>query len=158
MLCHDDILLLAEDFPARLRAGLARYELLGVAGGTRASGPTWGWAGPPHAHCWVAHRDDAGRGLMLLLGSQGATVDGALTSALKDGGETAFFVVLKDRADLTTAKKQKTHARAATAAYKALRANAEDSQKSLASFLDRKKVGHKGVTFLMLVPVVPVAP
>ncbi|MCQ4164355.1 glycosyltransferase [Tahibacter harae] len=82
VLCHDDILLLAEDFPARLRAGLARYELLGVAGGTRASGPTWGWAGPPHAHCWVAHRDDAGRGLMLLLGSQGATVDGAL---LMDG-------------------------------------------------------------------------
>ena len=82
VLCHDDILLLAEDFAARLRAGLARYELLGVAGGTRASGPTWGWAGPPHAHCWVAHRDDAGRGLMLLLGSQGAKVDGAL---LMDG-------------------------------------------------------------------------
>ncbi|MFF8511675.1 S8 family serine peptidase [Streptomyces sp. NPDC015492] len=74
----------------------------------------------------------------------GATVDSALTSALKDGKEATFFVVLKDKADLTAAKKQKAHAKAATAAYKALRTNAEDSQKSLTSFLDEKKVGHKG--------------
>ncbi|MGW1813521.1 S8 family serine peptidase [Streptomyces sp. NPDC002125] len=74
----------------------------------------------------------------------GATVDSALTSAVKGGKEATFFVVLKDKADLTAARKQKTHAKAATAAYKALRTAAEDSQKSLTSFLDRKKVGHQG--------------
>ncbi|MFE1953246.1 S8 family serine peptidase [Streptomyces sp. NPDC059524] len=72
-----------------------------------------------------------------------AKIDSALSSAVAKGGEAKFFVVLEDRADLTAAKKQSTHAKAARAAYKALRTNAEDSQKSLASFLDQEKVGHK---------------
>ncbi|RFC76022.1 S8 family serine peptidase [Streptomyces sp. AcE210] len=72
-----------------------------------------------------------------------AKVDSALSSAVAKGGEAKFFVVLKDKADLTTAKKQRTHAKAATAAYKALKTTAEDSQKSLTAFLDKEKVGHK---------------
>ncbi|MGW6202444.1 S8 family serine peptidase [Streptomyces sp. NPDC055089] len=72
-----------------------------------------------------------------------AKVDSALSTAVAKGGDAKFYVVLKDQADLTTAKKQRTHAKAATAAYKALKSTAEDSQKSLASFLDKKKVGHK---------------
>ncbi|MFF3495958.1 S8 family serine peptidase [Streptomyces sp. NPDC002795] len=71
------------------------------------------------------------------------TVDSALTKAVSQGGDATFFVVLKDKADLATAKKQRTHAKAATAAYKALRTNADDSQKSLTAFLDKEKVGHK---------------
>ncbi|MFI6878084.1 S8 family serine peptidase [Streptomyces sp. NPDC050400] len=72
-----------------------------------------------------------------------AKIDSALSSAVAKGGEATFFVVLKDQADLTTAKKQKTHAKAATAAYKALKSHAKDSQQSINSFLDKEKVGHK---------------
>ncbi|MYW67706.1 S8 family serine peptidase [Streptomyces sp. SID8379] len=72
-----------------------------------------------------------------------AKIDSSLSSAVAKGGDAKFFVVLKDQADLTTAKKQRTHAKAATAAYKALKTHAEDSQKSLTAFLDKKKVGHK---------------
>ncbi|MEV6699777.1 S8 family serine peptidase [Streptomyces sp. NPDC051453] len=72
-----------------------------------------------------------------------AKIDASLSSAVAKGGDATFFVVLKDQADLTTAKKQRTHAKAAKAAYKALKTTAEDSQKSLTAFLDKGKVGHK---------------
>ncbi|MFG2657847.1 peptidase S8, partial [Streptomyces sp. NPDC048425] len=72
-----------------------------------------------------------------------AKIDTALHSAVDGGKDATFFVVLKDQADLTTAKKQHTHAKAAKAAYKALKTTAEDSQKSLTAFLDKGKVGHK---------------
>ncbi|MFD4651907.1 S8 family serine peptidase [Streptomyces sp. NPDC058441] len=72
-----------------------------------------------------------------------AKIDSSLSSAVAKGGDATFYVVLKDKADLTTAKKQRTHAKAAKAAYKALKTNAEDSQKSLTAFLDKEKVGHK---------------
>ncbi|MEU9135402.1 S8 family serine peptidase [Streptomyces sp. NPDC048404] len=72
-----------------------------------------------------------------------AEVDSTLTAAVAKGGDATFFVVLKDQADLSRAKKQKTHAARARAAFKELRANAADSQASLTSFLDRKKIGHK---------------
>lgn len=72
-----------------------------------------------------------------------ATVDSALTDAVDAGGEASFFVVLKDRADLSGVKKQKTHAAKARAAYKQLRAHADATQRSLTAFLDREKVGHE---------------
>ncbi|MFE5944556.1 S8 family serine peptidase [Streptomyces sp. NPDC056480] len=72
-----------------------------------------------------------------------ATVDAALLDAVDEGGEASFFVVLKDQADLSGAKKQKTHAAKAKAAYKELRAHAESSQRSLTAFLDKEKVGHE---------------
>jgi subtilisin family serine protease len=72
-----------------------------------------------------------------------AKIDPSLGRAVADGGDATFFVELKDRADLSGAKKQKTHAARAKAAYRELRTHAEDSQKSLTAFLDRKKVGHK---------------
>ncbi|WP_030929520.1 S8 family serine peptidase [Streptomyces sp. NRRL B-24720] len=72
-----------------------------------------------------------------------AKIDSALRSAVAKGGDATFFVVLKDQADLSGAKKQRTHAAKAKAAYKELRAHAADSQKSLTSFLDKEKVGHK---------------
>ncbi|MER7719664.1 S8 family serine peptidase [Streptomyces flaveolus] len=70
-------------------------------------------------------------------------VDSALSKAVADGGEAKFFVVLKDQADLTAAKKQSSHAKAATAAYQALKATAKDSQQSITTFLDKEKVAHK---------------
>ncbi|MET8474300.1 S8 family serine peptidase [Streptomyces sp. NPDC006422] len=73
-----------------------------------------------------------------------AKVDSALAEAVSKGGDATFFVVLKDKADLSAAKKQRTHAKAATAAYKALKAHAAASQKSLDVFLDKEKAGHKG--------------
>ncbi|MEU5057758.1 MULTISPECIES: S8 family serine peptidase [unclassified Streptomyces] len=72
-----------------------------------------------------------------------AEIDPSLRSAVAKGGDATFFIVLKDQANLADAKKQKTHAKKATAAYKELRAHADDSQASLKSFLDKKKVGHK---------------
>lgn len=72
-----------------------------------------------------------------------AKIDSSLRSTVATGSDATFFVVLKDQADLSGAKKQKTHAKKATAAYKALRTHASDSQASLKSFLDKKKVGHK---------------
>ncbi|MET9902226.1 S8 family serine peptidase [Streptomyces sp. NPDC006446] len=72
-----------------------------------------------------------------------AEVDSTLTAAVAKGGDATFFVVLKDQADLSGAKKQKTHAARARAAFKELRANAADSQASLTSFLDKKRIGHQ---------------
>ncbi|MFE2302958.1 S8 family serine peptidase [Streptomyces sp. NPDC059445] len=72
-----------------------------------------------------------------------AEVDSALTAAVAKGGDATFFVVLKDQADLSGAKKQKTHAARARVAFKELRAKAADSQASLKSFLDKKKIGHQ---------------
>ncbi|MFE6760837.1 S8 family serine peptidase [Streptomyces sp. NPDC057689] len=72
-----------------------------------------------------------------------AKIDSALTSAVRDGKDATFYVVLKDQADLSGAKKQKTHAKKAKAAYSELRSHAKSSQKSLNAFLDKKKVGHQ---------------
>ncbi|OMI85851.1 peptidase S8 [Streptomyces sp. M1013] len=72
-----------------------------------------------------------------------AKIDSALRSAVADGGDATFFVVLKDRADLSGARRSKSHAQKARTAYQKLRAEAKESQSSLVSFLDRKKVGHQ---------------
>ncbi|WP_405504172.1 S8 family serine peptidase [Streptomyces anulatus] len=78
----------------------------------------------------------------LPLGSS-AKVDSGLAAAVDDGSEATFFVVLKDQADLSAAEGKRGHAVKAKAAFKALRAHAADSQKSLTSFLDKEKVGHQ---------------
>ncbi|MFG2437933.1 S8 family serine peptidase [Streptomyces sp. NPDC048508] len=70
-------------------------------------------------------------------------IDASLLSALGKGGDATFFVVLKDHADLSGARKQKTHAARARTAYSELRAHAKSSQRSIASFLDKEKVGHQ---------------
>lgn len=70
-------------------------------------------------------------------------IDSSLGRAVARGGDATFFVVLKDQADLSGAKKQKSHAARAKTAFKELRATADDTQSSLRSFLDGKRVGHK---------------
>ncbi|MFE6037824.1 S8 family serine peptidase [Streptomyces sp. NPDC056452] len=69
-------------------------------------------------------------------------IDSSLLTAVDKGGEASFFVVLKDQADLSAAKTRPAHDRAKSA-YGKLRAKASDSQRSLNTFLDRKKVGHQ---------------
>ncbi|MGW1099760.1 S8 family serine peptidase [Streptomyces sp. NPDC002455] len=70
-------------------------------------------------------------------------VDSALLKAVDDGGQASFFVVLKDQADLSATRKKKSHAAKARSAYSELRAHAKTSQRSLSSFLDKKKAGHE---------------
>ncbi|WP_199550891.1 S8 family serine peptidase [Streptomyces sp. N35] len=72
-----------------------------------------------------------------------AKVDAALASAVREGGEAAFFVVLEDRADLSAARGKKAHGARAKAAYGALREHARVNQRSLTAFLDDEKVGHQ---------------
>lgn len=89
-----------------------------------------------------AHRAALRVRVPLPLGSS-AKVDSGLAAAVDDGSEATFFVVLKDQADLSAAEGKRGHAVKAKAAFKALRAHAADSQKSLTSFLDKEKVGHQ---------------
>ncbi|MEU9317305.1 S8 family serine peptidase [Streptomyces sp. NPDC048295] len=77
------------------------------------------------------------------LSASSAKVDSALSAAVAKGGEATFFVVLKDRADLSAAKRKRSHAGRAKAAFQELRAHAADSQKSITAFLDEEKVGHQ---------------
>ncbi|MEU2249171.1 S8 family serine peptidase [Streptomyces sp. NPDC019224] len=70
-------------------------------------------------------------------------VDSALLKAVEKGGESSFFVVLKDKADLTSAKRQRGHAARAKSAFNELKTKAHESQQSLNTFLDKKKVGHQ---------------
>ncbi|MGD1224163.1 S8 family serine peptidase [Streptomyces krungchingensis] len=70
-------------------------------------------------------------------------VDSALRDAVAHGREASFFVVLKAQADLSAARGKLTHEAKARAAFKKLRAQATDSQRSLTAYLDKKKVGHK---------------
>ncbi|MEV6203570.1 S8 family serine peptidase [Streptomyces sp. NPDC051771] len=72
-----------------------------------------------------------------------ARVDSAVLDAVAAGAESRFFVVLKDRADLSGARRAKGHGARAKAAFEALRAEAADSQRPLRAFLDRKKVGYE---------------
>lgn len=75
--CHDDILLLADDFEQRLRGYLSEFELIGVAGATQINGPNWTMSGPPHIHCWIGHLDEQARPILLLLGNRGPFVPNA---------------------------------------------------------------------------------
>ena len=70
-------------------------------------------------------------------------IDSPLLDAVKGGGDASFFVVLKDQADLSAAHGKKSHAAKARAAYDQLRTTAQDGQRSLNAFLDKKKVGHR---------------
>ncbi|MGW5239263.1 S8 family serine peptidase [Monashia sp. NPDC004114] len=73
----------------------------------------------------------------------GAHVDPTVTQLTDAGRSSTFFVVLKQKADLSGAKAGHGHAEKATAAYAALRANAASSQRSLRSYLDKEKVGYQ---------------
>ncbi|MEU9860635.1 S8 family serine peptidase [Streptomyces sp. NPDC047971] len=70
-------------------------------------------------------------------------IDATVLDAVDGGGQASFFVLLKDRADLSAAGKKRSHAAKAEAAYGELRAHAETSQRALRSFLDTRRIGHQ---------------
>ncbi len=88
VLCHDDIVIFGDDFEAKLRCYLAEFDVIGVAGSTKMSGPSWLWAGLPHLWCWVGHpRDDSPAAMAS--GLRGPCVRGAqLLDGLFFSGET----------------------------------------------------------------------
>jgi hypothetical protein len=89
--CHDDITILCPDFASRLRTRLASFDLLGVAGSTRATGPTWTWSGAPHIFASIAYpREDTDEVQLATCGTSGPVVknaqllDGVFMAARKD--------------------------------------------------------------------------
>lgn len=76
VLCHDDIGLFTRRFAAQLRAQLAQFDLIGVAGTDRLTGPKWFWAGPPHCHSWVGQPHGTGW-LCGLASACGPVIEGA---------------------------------------------------------------------------------
>ncbi|MEU9856277.1 S8 family serine peptidase [Streptomyces sp. NPDC047974] len=72
-----------------------------------------------------------------------AKVDRTVLDTVEAGKDATFFVVLKDRADLSKARTARGHAKKATAAFDALRETAATSQGPLKAFLDKAKVGYQ---------------
>lgn len=72
---HDDIEILTRDFVDRLRAHLARHDVVGACGTSRLIRPAWISAGWPHVHGLVAHHfPDTGKYRVLVLdGAAGST-------------------------------------------------------------------------------------
>lgn len=52
---HDDIEILTPDFAAKLLTHLAKFELIGIAGTTRLTGPSWTYAGWTHTHGQIGY-------------------------------------------------------------------------------------------------------
>jgi len=55
ILSHDDIDIAASDFACRLVRHLRQFDVVGVIGSTKMSGPAWGWSGHPHLRGWITH-------------------------------------------------------------------------------------------------------
>ncbi|WP_037932117.1 hypothetical protein [Streptomyces sp. SPB78] len=71
------------------------------------------------------------------------TPDPALSRAFAKSDKTSFFVVLKDRPDLSGARGRSSHAARAGNAFEKLRATADTTQAPLRAWLDKRKVGHQ---------------
>jgi hypothetical protein len=97
---HDDVDILAPDFAALLVAALVRFDVVGVAGATRANGPAWSWAGHPHVHGWITHRSAATGDWLVSISSPWPVVGGAqvLDGVLLAGRRRTFEAVLFDAA------------------------------------------------------------
>ncbi|MDT9691595.1 S8 family serine peptidase [Streptomyces sp. P9(2023)] len=72
-----------------------------------------------------------------------AQVDPGVTAAVGSGRDATFFVVLADRADLSSARQERGHEKKAAAAFASLRAGAARSQSSLTRYLDKANVGYE---------------
>jgi hypothetical protein len=124
--CHDDVRIVSPDFAAKLRAYLAEYELIGIAGTTRATGPSWGWSGPPDMYCWVsqscitAKLHDLGP-VTLLMGAHGPVVPNA---QLLDGVFLAAHRALVERIGFDADTFDKFHFYDLDFSYRAFRAGA----------------------------------
>ncbi len=57
---HDDIDILDADFLPHLQQGMARLDLLGIAGTTRLTGPAYAWGGRASVRGWLFHQSRDG--------------------------------------------------------------------------------------------------
>lgn len=55
VLCHDDIEVLSPRLDLAIARALESFDIAGVAGSDRVSGPAVLWAGHPHVHGWVSY-------------------------------------------------------------------------------------------------------
>jgi tetratricopeptide (TPR) repeat protein len=56
VLSHDDIDILDSNFAGRLHHHLRQFDVVGVMGATRMTGPGWNWSWHPHLRGWITHR------------------------------------------------------------------------------------------------------
>ena len=74
---HDDVEPIGQQFAQRLLGHMQRFDVLGVAGGSKLIGPAWHLAGPPHVFGQVTHGDRAnGRMWVNTFGVPSRAVDG----------------------------------------------------------------------------------
>ncbi|AVP99912.1 hypothetical protein C7S18_23255 [Ahniella affigens] len=78
LFCHDDIAFARPDFAPRLFSALQQFDLVGVAGCTRLTGPSALWSGPGHAFCQIGQRDPSGQLLASLYGLGAERIGGAM--------------------------------------------------------------------------------
>jgi Flp pilus assembly protein TadD len=57
---HDDIEILDPDFLPHLAQGMAKADVLGIAGTTKLTGPAYAWGGRGSVHGWLFHRSGDG--------------------------------------------------------------------------------------------------
>ncbi|WP_109509140.1 S8 family serine peptidase [Nocardioides speluncae] len=72
-----------------------------------------------------------------------AAVDPAILEAVDAAKPATFYVVLRDKADLSTTRRGHGHAARARATYDALRGHATRSQRPVTALLDRERVGYR---------------
>ncbi len=66
---HDDLEFVSPDFSARLQKHLSRFDLIGLAGATRAGGNIWHSAGPPYIFGQVSYPQIDGRITVMIYGA-----------------------------------------------------------------------------------------
>lgn len=76
--CHDDIEIFTKDLASRLRTHLGEFDLIGVAGSTLATGPSWSWSGAPYIFSSIAYPgSDHGTMMLATCGVSGPVISGA---------------------------------------------------------------------------------
>lgn len=94
---HDDIDILDPDFLLHLRQGMAKVDVLGIAGTTRLTGPAYAWGGRASVHGWLFHQsfdglyDTAIFDLEAGLATDIVALDGAFFCARRDVVEGVGF-------------------------------------------------------------------
>lgn len=78
LFCHDDIAFARPDFAPRLFSALQQFDLVGIAGCTRLTGPSALWSGPKYSFCQIGQRDPTGQLLASLYGLGAERISGAM--------------------------------------------------------------------------------
>lgn len=97
VLSHDDVDILAPDFAARLFERLLTFDVVGVAGSTRMSGPAIGWSGHPYLRGWITHHvQDSAKWQVDVLDPRPvagdiALLDGVLLAGRREAFQTVPF-------------------------------------------------------------------